>query len=72
VDSDDKRLPHVRFGAHSGLKLIDAARPLSANFGSREDYSITSSARASNVGGTVRPIALAALRLMTNSNFVGA
>jgi hypothetical protein len=34
-------------------------------------YSITSSARASSVGGTVRPSALAALRLITNSNLVG-
>ena len=34
-------------------------------------HSITSSARASSVGGTVRPSALAVLRLMTNSNLVG-
>jgi hypothetical protein len=34
-------------------------------------HSITSSAMASMVGGISRPIALAALRLMTNSNFVG-
>ena len=34
-------------------------------------YSITSSARASSVGGTVRPSALAVLRLMTSSIFVG-
>jgi hypothetical protein len=30
-------------------------------------YSITSSARASNVGGTSRPSALAVLRLITSS-----
>ena len=35
---------------------------------SRPPYSITSSAVASNVGETVRPSALAVLRLMTNSN----
>src|SRR5450631_2718449 len=35
-------------------------------------YSITSSTTASSAGGIVRPIALAVLRLMTNSNFVGA
>src|SRR3974390_230774 len=35
-------------------------------------YSRTSSARASNVGGTVRPISLAALRLMINSYLAGA
>src|SRR3954470_274607 len=34
-------------------------------------HSITSSARASSVGGTSRPSALAVLRFMTNSNFVG-
>src|SRR5258708_7101450 len=35
-------------------------------------YSITSSARASSEGGTVRPSALAVLRLMTSSYFTGA
>src|SRR5262245_62332174 len=35
-------------------------------------HSITSSARASNVAGTSRPSALAVLRLMTSSYFVGA
>ena len=34
-------------------------------------HSITSSARASSVGGTSRPSALAVLRLMTSSNLVG-
>src|SRR5215813_12211463 len=34
-------------------------------------HSMTSSVRASRVGGTVRPSALAVLRLMTNSYFVG-
>src|SRR5262245_40311510 len=35
------------------------------------DHSITSSARASSVGGTVSPSALAVARLMTRSNLVG-
>src|SRR5262249_40029296 len=35
------------------------------------DHSITSSARASKVGGTSRLSALAVLRLNTNSNLVG-
>ena len=35
-------------------------------------YSITSSARASKVGGTSRPSALAVLRLTINSYLVGA
>ena len=34
-------------------------------------YSITLSARASNVGGTIRPSASALLRLITSSNLVG-
>src|SRR5450759_4913553 len=34
-------------------------------------YSITSSARASSDGGTVRPSTLAVLRLITSSNLVG-
>ena len=34
-------------------------------------HSISSSARASNAGGTVRPIALAVLRFTTKSNFAG-
>jgi hypothetical protein len=34
-------------------------------------YSITSSARASNVGGMFKSSALAVLRLITSSNFVG-
>src|SRR6476620_1922403 len=40
--------------------------------GHRATYSITASARASSVGGTLRPSALAALRLMTSSYLVGA
>src|SRR6516164_4606622 len=35
-------------------------------------HSITSSARASRVGGTSRPIAFAAFRLITSSYLVGA
>src|SRR5437763_15642629 len=34
-------------------------------------YSITSSARASSIGGTSRPSALAVLRLITSSYLVG-
>src|SRR6202023_3668877 len=36
------------------------------------DYSITSSARASSIGGTSMPSALAVLRLITSSYLVGA
>ena len=42
-----------------------------ANSGHSAIHSITSSARVIKIGGTVRPIALAALRLITNSNLVG-
>src|SRR5262249_8216842 len=35
------------------------------------DHSITSSARASSIGGTVRPIAFAVIRLIASSNLVG-
>ena len=46
--------------------------PLCANSGHRRTYSITSSARAISVGGTLRPSALAVLRLITSSYLVGA
>jgi len=36
-----------------------------------QSYSITSSARASSCGGTVRPSAFAVFRLMVSSNLVG-
>src|SRR5262245_41308582 len=36
----------------------------------KRPYSITSSARVSRLGGTVRPSVLAVLRLITSSNFV--
>src|SRR4029079_16899639 len=65
------------FTSISRRQLIRSPLPIGAN--SRPErvqqtdgaYSITSSARASSVGGTVMPSALAVLRLMTNSNFVG-
>ena len=43
-----------------------------ASFAGAFPHSITSSARASSVGGTSRPSAFAVLRLMTSSNLVGA
>ena len=48
-----------------------AAVPPSSVMNSRRFHSITSSARASSIGGTSRPSVLAVLRLMTNSNLVG-
>ena len=49
-----------------------ATAPPSSVMNSRRSHSITSSARASNVGGTSRPSALAVLRLITSSYLVGA
>jgi len=50
------------------LTAVSSAAEFSAG---RVDYSITSSARARSVGGTVSPSALAVFRLMTSSNLVG-
>jgi hypothetical protein len=47
--------------AITGCKQVQQGNP----------YSITSSARTRNVSGMASPIALAALRLITKSNFVG-
>src|SRR5215469_1657337 len=46
--------------------------PLFPESGHQQPHSITSSARPSSNGGMSRSIALAVLRLMTSSNFVGA
>ena len=48
-----------------------AAAPPSSVMNSRRLHSITSSARASSVDGTVRPSALAVIKLMMRSNLVG-
>jgi hypothetical protein len=63
---------HVRFTPNSGHVQCNGPRPLSANSGHTAIHSITSSALASSVGGTVRPSAFAVLRLITSSNLVGA
>src|SRR5258706_3446058 len=46
-------------------------RPAEPRDESPPSHSITSSARASSVGGTVRPSASAVLRLIMNSNLIG-
>ena len=62
--------------AHSASTLLRAPpRPRSRAAEQRDeiatfDHSITSSARASSVGGTSMPSALAVFRLMINSNLV--
>jgi protocatechuate 3,4-dioxygenase beta subunit len=56
LQSGEMRAPHIHFVAPAcGWRT----------------HSITSSASASTVSGTVRPSALAVLRLITNSNLVG-
>jgi hypothetical protein len=61
----------VRFTPKSGHVQCNSACPLWAKSGHRYSYSITSSARVSNAGGTARPSTFAVLRLMTSSNLVG-
>jgi hypothetical protein len=66
----------VRFTPKSGHRSARWQCPLCANSGlmhcSKERrYSITSSAVASNLSGMLSPSALAVLRLMISSNFVG-
>ena len=53
------QLRHVRYG------------PEADSCSATRRYSIASSARARNEGGTVRPSAFAVLRLITSSNLVG-
>src|SRR5262249_12047587 len=61
---------------HRRLLRVRRERPCRRRAAEQRDelpplHSITSSARASSVGGTVRPSAVAAFALRTNSNFVG-
>src|SRR6266478_3007431 len=56
----------------SAVMSQSSDRQLRARLGHWPDYSITSSARASSVGGTSRPSALAVFILITNSNLTGA
>src|SRR5215467_6056742 len=57
------RTRHQRPRGHRAAEQRDELAP---------SHSITSSARASSVGGTSRPSVLAVLRLITNSYLVGA
>src|SRR5262245_40823776 len=76
-DAVIRRCPrNVRFAPRSGRRAdIDGrqvrARKRHMRCSNQHRYSITSSARASSVGGTSRPSAFAVLRFITRSNFVG-
>src|SRR5215471_16939648 len=68
--------------AENGMPLWVKSRHISAKWRrkrecllwakSKHHYSITSSAREMIAGGTDKPIAFAAFKLTTNSNFVGS
>lgn len=65
----------VRYAPQSSAKAVIAGGPGRAISGlihrGRKRYSTTSSARTSNDTGITSPMSLAALLLMTSSNFVG-
>src|SRR5262249_23094769 len=61
---------------HRWLLCARGERPREGRAAEKRDeraasHSITSSARASSIGGTVRPMALAVVTLMTSSTLVG-
>src|SRR2546430_156393 len=60
------------FAGGNALKALGLTRSVNAAFRVFQRLTcITLSARASTLGGIVRPICFAAFRLMTNSNFLG-
>ena len=73
ADSEEKHEPasDVDTALVDRLKALDPNRPIrEADIG--QVYSITSPARASTAGGTVRPRAFAVLRLIASSYLVAA
>src|SRR5207245_10920445 len=70
VQSDRSNLAHgwLPFAADSIRQQFGTQMPQG---GHPPHHSITSSARASTLAGTLRPSALAVVRLMTRSNLVG-
>ena len=65
------RLVSSELGRIARLTTVDAHTSELMQRSKQHLYSITSSARTSKGGGTVRPSAFAVLRLMTRSNLVG-
>src|SRR6185436_7008210 len=75
--ADSWRTPEKADRRQGWLLRADCKRPRRYRTAEKSDefapfHSTTSSARASSVGGTVRPSALAVLRLITRSYLVGA
>ena len=70
IAAEDSRSPGSTAAAHGRKRHRHGAAECCNELAS--SHSITSSARASSVGGTVRPSALAVLRLITSSYLVGA
>jgi len=64
----DQDLSFILFVPQSEIDDRHVLAPYSLLF---TPYRITLSARASTLGGIVRPICLAAFRLISNSDFVG-
>ena len=60
----------VKSGLHRTAGPYISANHDIPRYGKKYRYSITSSARASNVGGSVSPNVFAVLRLITSSTFV--
>src|SRR5258708_35086989 len=71
LDDGNESSDDFRCTPDSGHRRPARPCPKSAIGGRNRSHSISSSARASNMGGTVKPSALAVLRLMTSSNMVG-
>src|SRR5438067_13687120 len=68
---DDANPPHPLGFLRSRCQRPRHCRPAEQRDDLAPIHSITSSARARNDSGIVRPIAFAVLRLMTSSNLVG-
>src|SRR5205823_2319878 len=67
----DPRHGRERGSARCQMQKLPSARKFHRGPSLLLAYSITSSARASSVGGTSMPSALAVLRLTANSNLIG-
>src|SRR5215813_6841330 len=69
-DRNDNRIETIRGSLEKSESCCFLPNRKSA-IENRKYHLMTLSARANTFGGIVRPICLAAFRLMTNSNFIG-